>query len=297
MMMGDDGVSVSSSVTHRGLRLHVKKQLAKDIESNGGIKAFASSGKANLLYNLLQERVGDADNLYGERGDPIRNKIGKLVNYWYKLDRQGKYTSEILNPWQIVQWEALDHNRTPSRQTPAQTPPRTPRKTPVKTPQRPSSSKQSRIEEESASDSNSDSISDSDGFTATSNRNPRTSRFKRAAEPRQTPPRPVVLTEQQQPSTPLSPPFVQPQLASPVTHSFLKYFANMSVDPSQKKRKLAGVEIDQLIPLARKFHLDGLISGYPVVWLTYFPFPRNHCCRLQEKVSIRWILYLLGHRT
>jgi hypothetical protein len=99
--------SASTATTHRGIRLHVKKQLAQDIESNGGIQHFAGQNNRNL-YHLLQRKAdGDPDDHpYGKRGDTIRKQLRQQVYRWIAKDKTGQYVSEILNPWQIVQFSA-----------------------------------------------------------------------------------------------------------------------------------------------------------------------------------------------
>jgi hypothetical protein len=149
------------------VRLHVKKQLAGDIESNGGIKHFAGRNNQHL-YRLLQSRVQEDDNPYGNRGDPIRTKLRKLVNYWVRKDQEGKYISEVLNPWQIVQY--MPQTRRAS----------------------------TNISVASSDDSDSD-----DSISAAAVRNPRPTSFSRPNDPR-TPPR-VINTNSQPPVTPLTP--------------------------------------------------------------------------------------------
>ena len=100
-----------TATTKRGLRLHVKKQLAEDIESSGGIQYFAGSGNKNL-YHLVKKVEEDNDNdnpddhPYGYRGSRTRQQLQQLVCRWIVKDKEGKFVSEILNPWQIVQFSA-----------------------------------------------------------------------------------------------------------------------------------------------------------------------------------------------
>jgi hypothetical protein len=85
--------SASTATTQRGIRLHVKKQLAEDIESNGGIQHFAGKNNKNL-YHLLQKKVegGDTDDHpYGRRGEIIRNQLRKQVYRWIAKDKEGKH--------------------------------------------------------------------------------------------------------------------------------------------------------------------------------------------------------------
>jgi hypothetical protein len=170
----DDAQSVSvasvasSTTTQRGVRTHIKKQLAEDIESNGGIQHFAGRNNQNL-YHLLKKKVEENPDVhpYGNRGDIIRQQIRRLVNSWIQKDKEGKYVSEVLNPWCIVQWSA----RMPQTRRQARTP--------------------------QALDT--DSISSEDSVPAVANRNPPTSNY--------TPPRQVVVdAARPPPSTPLTPP-------------------------------------------------------------------------------------------
>ena len=103
-----DTVSVassSSSARRDRLPLHSQKQLAEDIEANGGLKHFFGKDNQNLC-NLLNKRVGEEDNPYGVRSDPIRAKLRRKVEYWQGLDKKDKYISDVLNPWRIVQYAA-----------------------------------------------------------------------------------------------------------------------------------------------------------------------------------------------
>lgn len=109
-IMVDDSQSVAShsvapATSIRGIRDHIKKQFAEDIEANGGIVHFTGSDN-KLIYWLCQERVNDDDNPYGPKSDPLRTKLRRLANYWKAKNKQGKYISDILNPWGIVQYSA-----------------------------------------------------------------------------------------------------------------------------------------------------------------------------------------------
>jgi hypothetical protein len=162
--------SVASSTTQRGVRLHIKKQLAEDIESNGGIQHFA--GRNQNLYHLLKRKFEEDPDVhpYGNRGDVIRQQIRRVVNSWIEKDKEGKYISEVLNPWCIVQWSA----RMPQTGRKATRPPQAP-------------------------DDDDSLPSSEDSFTATAARNPPTSSY--------TPPRQVVVdAARPPPSTPLTPP-------------------------------------------------------------------------------------------
>lgn len=180
IIMADDSQSISASVassttTQRGVRIHIKKQLAEDIESNGGIQHFA--GNNQHLYHLLQSRIGEDDNPYGLRGDPIRTQLRAVVRHWLRKDKEGKYVSDILNPWRILQSSA-----------------RMPR----------NSSRRQR----SRSNDSVSSSSDDDSGQATAVRNPRPTSYSHPNNPR-TPPKQVIVNAQPPPTTPLTPPLTQ----------------------------------------------------------------------------------------
>ena len=108
--------SASTSTTNtRGIRLHVKKQLAEDIEAGGGIQYFAGS-KQNLAQLLNQKASEIEDHPYGQRGDKVRRQITQLVGRWKTKHIQGIYVSEVLNPWKIVQHSARMPTNTPRHQ-------------------------------------------------------------------------------------------------------------------------------------------------------------------------------------
>ena len=109
---------MASSVTSRRERLplHIQKQLARDIEANGGIAYFEGHDNQNLCQ-LLDQRVEEEDNPYGVRGQPIRARLRKKVYRWQVLNREGRYISEVLNPWRIWQFSSrrMKNNNTPKR--------------------------------------------------------------------------------------------------------------------------------------------------------------------------------------
>ena len=106
----DDGTV--STIRRTRLPLHVQKQLARDIEENGGIAHF--DGQNQRLSKLL-DRLSEGHSLYGDRADPIRKKLRKKVYTWIVLDREGQYVSQVLNPWRIRQWSARDTSKTKTR--------------------------------------------------------------------------------------------------------------------------------------------------------------------------------------
>jgi hypothetical protein len=95
----------SCSPSRAGIAQYVLKQLAKDIEAGGGIKAFAknSTGYNQGLSNLCDQR----EEAYGKRGDQLRNRIQKKVYRWQILDKEGKYDSKVLNLFQVKSFATL----------------------------------------------------------------------------------------------------------------------------------------------------------------------------------------------
>ncbi|CAB9525472.1 unknown protein [Seminavis robusta] len=68
--------------------LHIKTQLAKDIQKSGGIQA---------LGQRLEELLNRRENLYGQRGSAQRRQIQNLVQYWKKLSPD-KYCEVVVIP-------------------------------------------------------------------------------------------------------------------------------------------------------------------------------------------------------
>jgi hypothetical protein len=204
-------VTSSASVTsNRGVRSHIQKQLAEDIEAAGGIQHFAGHENQNL-YHLLQRRVGQDDNPYGERGDAIRTKLRRVVQRWISLDNTDKYISDILNPWQIVQYSARNKVEPPL-------------KPPVQ-------SRHPKSADISSSDSE-ESDTTTTAAAATPNRRPTSFTKTQRSRPvhqtpppvHQTPPRQVLVDHTNcQPTTPLTP-------------SLIRGFQAMSVEESNKRK-------------------------------------------------------------
>lgn len=220
----DNSVSIASATSQRGergVRPHIKKQLAIDIETNGGIKAFAGHNNQNL-YKLLQSKVTEDDNPYGNRGDPIRTKLRKVVNRWTQFDREGKYVSEILNPWRIVQYSAREQPPAPEPSRPA------PRRAPPRSNSDLSSSS-------SHSDSSSTSIAPS---PVARKNNAKNFRSRRAVN---TPPRQVNLVQKQPSPTPLK----SPKMG----------------DNGKNKRKFGGEDLDVILSKASKFSHIWILSN------------------------------------
>jgi hypothetical protein len=87
--------SVLSSRSRAELSLSIQKQLAIDIETAGGIKAFVGSDQK--LCKILTDR----EDIYGKRADPFRKVIRKKVYHWQLLERKGTYVEKVLNRLEV----------------------------------------------------------------------------------------------------------------------------------------------------------------------------------------------------
>jgi hypothetical protein len=87
--------SSSGSRTGTPLPLNLQKQLARDIENSGGIKAF--EGSDHTLAEVLNKR----EDLYGIRGSILRSRITKKVYRWQLLQRRGEYVEKVLNLFSV----------------------------------------------------------------------------------------------------------------------------------------------------------------------------------------------------
>ena len=92
-------LSIASSTASRpGLSFHIQKQLATDIESNGGIGAFHKKKVSQDVCKFLDTQ----DNpIYGKRGDPRRSQIQQHIKRWKRLDREGTSAERVLNRFQV----------------------------------------------------------------------------------------------------------------------------------------------------------------------------------------------------
>lgn len=77
-------VESAGSKNRQRLALRVEKQLLRDIEAEGGLHFFGN-GRPQALRSLLDNP--DRTSVYGQRGDDIRKRIGKRVDYW----KRGNY--------------------------------------------------------------------------------------------------------------------------------------------------------------------------------------------------------------
>jgi hypothetical protein len=83
----------AGSSARKELPFFLLKQLAQDIEDFGGLKTFKGTGSAQDLCKLCNQR----EDLYGKRGESLREKITKKVFRWKELEDQGLYVENVLN--------------------------------------------------------------------------------------------------------------------------------------------------------------------------------------------------------
>jgi hypothetical protein len=254
--------SVASSTTQRGVRLHIKKQLAEDIESNGGIQHFVGSSNQNLYFLLKRKFEEDPDvHPYGKRGDVIRKQIRRLVNTWIQKDNEGKYISEVLHPWRIVKWS----DRMPQTRRQATRPPQAP------------------------DDDDYLSPSEDNSITATAARNPPTSSF--------TPPRQVIVdAARPPPNTPLTPP-----TTSFLKMSLNENPSNSSDNVNKRKIGVYDVEdvrtnASKFPGCSESDHFILFQVAQNLTTLSlFFVFVSSSCrCQLWEQVSSGRLYYLVG---
>ncbi len=106
-------LSIASSTASRpGLSFHIQKQLAKDIESNGGIGVFRKQKVSQAVCKFLDKQ----DNpIYGVRGDPLRSQLQQYIKRWKRLDREGTYAEKVLNKFTVqsaANQRAAERNKT-----------------------------------------------------------------------------------------------------------------------------------------------------------------------------------------
>jgi hypothetical protein len=97
-----------------GIAKYIIKQLAKDIEARGSIKAFTKDIKGfdgfdEALSNLCDQR----QEAYGKRGDPLCSQIQKKVYRWQILNKEGRYDSKVLNLLQVKYFTTLQAKQIP----------------------------------------------------------------------------------------------------------------------------------------------------------------------------------------
>jgi hypothetical protein len=90
-LLSEDEGSLSTTSIHGGLPLNIQKELAQDIEKAGGIKLLFA--KDHFLDRLCNER----EDVYGRRGQSIRQQIQKKVYRWKAYDQEGTYVDKVLN--------------------------------------------------------------------------------------------------------------------------------------------------------------------------------------------------------
>ncbi|KAG7342238.1 hypothetical protein IV203_007330 [Nitzschia inconspicua] len=259
--------SAADSVTGRGVREHIKKQLAEDIERFGGIQHFTGRSNQNL-YLLLQSRVGDSDNPYGHRGSPIRTQLRKLINYWIQKDKEGTYISQILNPFCVVQYSSrLD---------------REPPIAPTSLPTRVRNQTRDQADKISLSSSSRDSSTSAE---ARPNPKPTSFRKRNTSNPR-TPPRQVKVDSSiEQPATPLT----------PLAREFSKM--SMSNDENPNKRKIGSFDLEEVAknayPIVVNYETKYQAAGFQIWWDTEIKALDGKTIKdgfnIQLQVDPRWV--------
>lgn len=98
----EDFVAISEEKQNIRLPASTYKQLADDIEANGGI--VHCFGKNHYLTKLLDRLVKEDPHklsIYGPRGDPKRGKIQRKVWEWQKLYTDNKFDKDVLVKYNI----------------------------------------------------------------------------------------------------------------------------------------------------------------------------------------------------
>jgi hypothetical protein len=81
--------------------LYIKKQLADDIETLGGIGNIFQRGKTK---HSLSELLDHREDIYGVRGSDVRLKIRNLVVYWGRLPYT-EYSNKVLFKFKIQSYK------------------------------------------------------------------------------------------------------------------------------------------------------------------------------------------------
>jgi hypothetical protein len=107
---GDESDSISACTgdsRYKSIRPSILKQLAEDIEANGGIGAFIKTDKTAKDQRLCRLLNQDEDT-YGKRGDPLRRDLQNKCNYWIKLFQKGRYSEKVLKRYEVLSFEARE---------------------------------------------------------------------------------------------------------------------------------------------------------------------------------------------
>jgi hypothetical protein len=98
----------NSSSNRPGLPLFVQKQLAIDIEEAGGINIVVVDASDNQALSQLCNRN---QKLYGKRGDPIRRRIRRKIEYWKQYCIEGTYQEKVLDRLHVKSASVLKYKR------------------------------------------------------------------------------------------------------------------------------------------------------------------------------------------
>jgi hypothetical protein len=96
--------AASATSVNPGLDLPLQKQLAEDIEANGGLEKFISQ-KGSGYNSVLASFLDTKPEVYRPRGDPIRHQIQNRVYKWKNLFKNGKYVEKVLNDLQVKSYQ------------------------------------------------------------------------------------------------------------------------------------------------------------------------------------------------
>ncbi|CAB9510059.1 unknown protein [Seminavis robusta] len=125
------------SSSARGVSLHIRKQLAKDIHRAGGIEAIGLENDGKTLDQILKQK----EHLYGKRGSTERRQVRNLFHKWKNYSPE-KYCEQVVIPLVLADTATEDtasHTADSSfdvptpEPTPSQIPPPKPSRTAART--------------------------------------------------------------------------------------------------------------------------------------------------------------------
>lgn len=91
----------TSSEQDGGLSLPLQKELAEDIEQNGGLEAFVRKPELKTLALFLDTKP----EVYGVRGDNIRRQIQNRVGKWKEFFKRGTYVKRVLEVLEVKSFQ------------------------------------------------------------------------------------------------------------------------------------------------------------------------------------------------
>ena len=94
-------VTTASSISEPSpVSAAIQKVLAQEIKSSGGIEQVITSPDRQYLSKLLDKNKP----IFGQRGDKLRQQLGRKVNTWKKLYHQGAYANKVIDKFGVVPW-------------------------------------------------------------------------------------------------------------------------------------------------------------------------------------------------